>query len=657
MLRQLLVGSPGSNPGSSIGRRLVAPVAVALGLIVAVATTWAGGQSESSEATEASQTGKTSQEAPMLAKLVARGELPPVEDRLPRSPRVAARISPDLLDQKIGRYGGTLRMLRARPDWSSEIFYITHEELLHAEGIAAENPVPNILESFEASDDYRQFTMALREGMRWSDGTAVTTEDIRFAYEDVALHDKLTPSPIAWMRDGASADGEAMKLDVIDDYTFRVTFPSTYGGFPAQLTRIFWRGYTDLLKPAHYLKQYHADYSSMDDMQAELSEEGMSNWWELFLKRDITDWDVSHPNAIGFPSLRPWLPVDSSATGMTYERNPYYFKVDAEGQQLPYIDRIDNVLIDDGEIANLEAMAGELDYLYNHAQLRKYPIYKENEQNGGYRTRIMRMHSNITLYFNFTYGDPVWRNIAQDIRFRRAVNHALDRDRFIETIFLGQVGPTERIPSAHNVDKANELLDEMGLDERTSDGWRLRPDGKPLEILWEADTWLANFGEWAELLAEDLKQVGIRVRVKNIESALWSRRVADNEIQMVVRVFHSPVWWGYGWDGFKYGGPLWQNWWTNRGQASAESSGSMEEPPQAVKQLLGDIDRLMFVPPENREQLIDGIWQNIRENLWWLEITDSRINAYLSSNDLGNVIDEGFANLALFLGHVWYFEE
>ena len=132
--------------------------------------------------------------------------------------------------------------------------------------------VGNVLKDFEVSADHKVFTFHMRQGLKWSDGEPVTTEDVRFVYQDIFLNSALTQSFPTRYRTGGVPDGAPMQLEVLDDTTFRITFASAYGSFLRQIAIDGWVGYTELIRPTHYLKQFHATYTP-----------GLpADWWNLF---------------------------------------------------------------------------------------------------------------------------------------------------------------------------------------------------------------------------------------------------------------------------------------------------------------------------------------------------------------------------------------
>jgi peptide/nickel transport system substrate-binding protein len=285
----------------------------------------------------------------MLAEQVKAGKLPPIEQRLPKEPYVVTPgdlVSDKYLQLKIGKHGGTMRLAQETPGGDPHIFIGDNESILwapdafdYSKGIHG-----NVVKSWEQNDDATVFTFHMREGLKWSDGQPVTTEDVRFAYEDVLLNDKITPVFPNYLRTGMSAAGKPGVVKIIDDFTFSVNFDKPYGSFPAQIAISGWRGYAGLIKPKHYLKQFHIKYTSLDDLKPKLKEASIpeDQWQNLFNAKQMTEWmwNITNEAGIGHPSLVAWIVKKVEGGVFTFERNPYYFKVDTEGNQLPYIDGI-----------------------------------------------------------------------------------------------------------------------------------------------------------------------------------------------------------------------------------------------------------------------------------------------------------------------------
>ncbi|WP_298983465.1 ABC transporter substrate-binding protein [Caldilinea sp.] len=605
-------------------------------------------------------------EAPSLAAAVAAGTLPPLEERLPKVPFVVGPgvllTEEDLPDWRPGRYGGTLNSAHSVADWAPDVFVMLNEPLLSAPGIGVQGIRGNVLESFEVSDDNTVFTFKLREGLKWSDGTPVTMEDVRFTWENIYGNEKLFPQGVpARFRTGYDPAGDPMTLEILDDYTFRLTSTAPYGGFLRNITIEGWNGYTVLINPSHVLKKWHPDFTPIEEMQEELRANNLTDeWWQLFRQQKwCENWHVTADRCIGYPTLNPWISVRSETPGVkVFDRNPYYWKVDTEGKQLPYIDRIVSVQVEDVEMVNQRVLAGDVDFLRESTALVKVPLYKENEERGGFRTILLDMHVDSSiLYFNMTYNDETWRKVTQDLRFRQAVSLAIDRDEIIESVYYGfaskpLVSVGEEF-SQYDVARANALLDEMGMTERDANGFRM-VDGKPFPILVEHAAHAPDIAPVSELLAEQLKAVGLNLQVKRIDPQLWGQRILANEMQ-------ATVFWGHdqGWDSDYSGSEgaanrsfrLWSLWHLTNG---AEG----EEPPQWVKDMYAlDAARWSAVSGSDEyNRLKEETYAWVRANLPRITVVEKVKYPMIANKDLRNVASAGYAIASNFAGEQLWFD-
>ncbi|GAB2565097.1 ABC transporter substrate-binding protein [Gracilibacillus alcaliphilus] len=603
-------------------------------------------QGEGSKITDVSEITEFHQ-APMFDEL----DLPAVTERLPNVPKLTNEMPEDVLDYEIGQYGGTLNTVTAQVDWDADFFVVNNEPLLNTPGILGEEITPNILEDFEMSDDQKEFTFYLREGLHWSDGEPVTMEDFRFAIEDVIFNEEITPIVPTWLKSAGDASKDPFEFEVIDDWTFKMTFSEPYGGFPMQLAITNWRGYADLLKPAHYLKEYHKEYADPDELQAMLDEEGYDEdqWVSLFGDYDITEREFNQPKSQGFPVLNPWMTKEISDTYYLFERNPYYFKVDAAGNQLPYIDEVRSNIVQDSEMIGLKVIAGEIDLSRENSALPKMPLYKENEEKGGYIAHTADMHLTPSdIFFNLTYEDDVWREVVQDKRFRQAVNHAINREEIIDSIYYGFAEPSTWVDSTFDVDKANQLLDEMGM-ERGSDGYRLGPDGKRFTVPFEIAPFAPDFQPLAELLVEYLGEVGIHATTKTLDQALWSERDAANQLQASIMWTHTVAWYMNDFGQARWG-KLWNEWWNSNGEKG-------EEPPEDVKEFYQILNRVNVSTVDEALQAVEELKQNMNDNVWQFIHIENVKQPVVLNAELGNVTADAMAIGVNFSGEQWFYKK
>ena len=432
----------------------------------------------------------------------------------------------------------------------------------------------------------------MRKGLKWSDGEDVTSEDVRFTWEDIYGNEKLFPNGVpSEFRNGYVPTGDPGKLTIIDDYTFKIQFGKPYGGFLRNLTIEGWKGYTIIVNPSHYLKQYHIKYTTIDKFQSEFDRLSLTGgeWWQVFGDKRCQNWDMTNPKCADYPGLYPWVVKDSNSPGLlTWERNPYYFKVDTKGQQLPYIDKIISTQQNDPEAVNLQIMAGNVDFMeLNRPPWLKMPLYKQNEERGNFKAILLETHVDLGgIMINETFVDPQgdtatknWQTMVQDLRFRQAVSLAQNRQEMIDNVYYGFAAiPDETVAPEfvrYDVDAANKLLDEMGLDKKDAEGYRLYPDGSAMNIVLTNGQEDAGFTPLAELIVANLDKVGIKVLGKAVNSNLRGQQTAANAIQMYVMWNHDR-----GWDNDVTdpgrAGTAWGDWFNSLGKSGVE-------PPDWIK--------------------------------------------------------------------------
>ncbi len=625
----------------------------------------------------------TYSQSPLLDEAVASGTLPAVEERLPETPKIADEILPEYLDYESGNYGGTLRLVTSVVNWDADGFVGNNEALLTMESTASDVITPNIVESYSANEDNSVFTFTLRKGLKWSDGTEVTMADFEFAINSFVFNEELTPVVGAWMRDGGRADGQPFTFTVVDDTTFTLAFNESYGGFPVHLSIAGWKGYTELLKPAHFLKQFHPDYAEeihgsldayyefikpfaaqmgYDDPTADLV------WTYVFNQADMTNWELTDPNDAltsvffaglidqNFPVLYPWVMQNSDGGVTTWERNPYYHKVDADGQQLPYVDYVTSTLVEDMEMVQLKYMTGEADFGRESATIDNISLYRENEATAGITAYVTRMHVNPTdVSINVNYGlnvdgsvkedadSQAWQEVVNDVRFRQALMKAIDAEEILDAVYsgFGEVNPS--YDCSYDIEGANALLDEMGMVDVDGDGYRETPSGKPLQ--WQ----IWNYAEAndiipvCELLVEFWSEIGLKATTYTTESTLLSTSQEANEIPMRVAWVHSTQLWHYK-DWFTGSwAPLYQDW-VDKGGLSGDLEGSTEflAPPQDYQDFRLMIDSLMTVNPEAAvNEVLPQLNTWMSEHLYIIEPLINVQQCVIINSDIGNVPSDG----------------
>jgi peptide/nickel transport system substrate-binding protein len=412
----------------------------------------------------------------------------------------------------------------------------------------------------------------------------MTAEDFRFWWEDMMQYEDL--GSVVGL---PSMEGE---VEVVDDFTFTFIFPEPRGTFLFDTATSPW-GYIPLEKfPAHYLKQFHPEYVSASDLEAEVRAHNFDTWDTLF--DDRRTWE-SNPD---IPQTCMWvLDAEPDPAGFSsWVRNPYYYKVDVEGNQLPYIDYI-NGLAYDKDTAVMKQMQGEIDYGYRQWRVVHYPSLKQGEFRGHYTTgsEVNPKATQLTLMMNQCTEDEVLRELFQDIRFREAVSHAIDRDEIVDVVWNGLGEPTgltvgeyvgfwrpewKGMYSEYDPALANQILDEIGLEWDANQEYRLRPDGQTLEIIYSQIGFFGGNADAHQLFVEDVEAVGIKVIWKQQTGEAHEEWARSNESQWVDDSWYVDE--GNG-GAFTPGGRgNWGNLWTTWLESDGEEG---VEPPEPMKEI------------------------------------------------------------------------
>lgn len=581
-------------------------------------------------------------EAPELAELVASGELPPVGDRLPLNPIV---VKPE---ESIGKYGGILRKTITGQRALAEMGWWLVEPLtLHSpKGVI----IPNVAESWDWNDDYTELTINLRQGLKWSDGEPFTADDVMFWWEDIILNEDLTPSPPTLLTRG----GEMAQLAMLDDFTIKFSFAKPYALFPTYLGS--WGGPREgpTTSPKHFLAQFHPNYTDMADIEALMAEGGFDNWADLFGQQNATE-------NMNKPTLAAWVPATEPPNPVeVFVRNPYFWKVDTAGNQLPYISEVHSIRVADAEAALLKTIAGELDFV-RALGTANIPILSENKESGDYRFAYANWMPNSygNIMFNYTTEDEAKHELYNNKDFRRALSVAINRDEIIKLIYKGgvfasQVAPLRGEPyhgeselfqswAQYDPDLANQMLDDIGLTERDADGFRLAPNGEELLLVISATTaWPAETPELMELVKGYWADVGINATVTPEAGSLWGTRHNAGEHDVSARGAHfggGPVHPTLNSNTFALGGwqwaPDWALWLDTNGEQGVE-------PPEDVKRLREIRDQILGEPDEaKRNALMQEVFKIHMDNLWsiGLVVDDPRFGQLtIVHNRLRNVV-------------------
>ena len=473
-------------------------------------------------------------QAPQLKQLVSDGALPPLAQRLPRPPLVV----PDTDFRQPGTYGGSLTMLIGKPKDLKLFAVYGYARLVgYDENFKLQ---PDLLAKVEIEDG-RIFTLYLRKGHRWSNGDLFTTEDFRYYWEDVANNPELSPSGPPKL---LLVDGKPPQVDVLDETTIRYSWDSPNPFFLPALARA---RPLYIYKPSAYLKQFNKNYVAVEELTARMETARAYNWAALHNELD-NPYRFDNPD---LPTLQPWyLTTPPPTRRFIAKRNPYFHRVDSQGQQLPYLDEF-VLRVTAGPLIVPKTATGESDLQSRGINFNDITILKVKEEETGLKVSLWNTMkaSQLAIYPNLNAKDPVWRKVIRDVRFRRAISLATDRELINQAIYYGVGSPGNQSAlegselydqslrqawARFDPDKANALLDDMGLAARNADGIRLLPDGREMEIIVETAGENVQESDILELIAPSWLKVGIKVFGKPSQRDVLRNRIFTGSTLMSI---------------------------------------------------------------------------------------------------------------------------
>lgn len=588
--------------------------------------------------------------ADLNAKINGNPELPSLAERLPAEPQVIAPYS------EIGKYGGKLDVLsNATEAGTSDVLSLRHVNLVRFSD-DMQTLIPNIAKSWEWNDDFTELTFHLRKGHKWSDGAPFTSADVEFWFNDLILNTAIyenTPSLWVW-------NDKPAVVKAVDETTVKFILPASV----PNLVNRFAVSFIQPFQPKHFLGQFHINHNPDADKLAK--EKGLEGWVDMInLYYGRSDWkDVPSPLIKGgadnvVPTLESHILIDESDKGRRMVANPYFHMVDTAGNQLPYVNEIDERYVPEKEVRNLKLVNGEVDYKMQNLFVDDFPLYKENEGNGDYSTHLTPTLGEAIYYsFNTTAKDPVLSKVFNDVRFRQAMSLAINREEINELSYLGQGTPQQATPAEadtvkfiteehltafidYDPDKARALLDEVGLKDSDGDGVRELSNGEPFVM----QMFYANQGgpvKNHELVQGFWGDVGVKVNTREISTDEYRTKGGAGELLVST--------WRHGnrsapfvsQDPFMFYPPFGDRWQPGTGFEWAnwlESDGAEGvEPPDDAKRLKVLADQFVLVPLGGDESNKIGkeIADIYAKNLWFIGLVGRSISPVVVTNRLGN---------------------
>lgn len=628
-----------------IGRNVVRS-AVYVILALVGWSVWASGGSDGSEAMDSSvtvvATGRYN-EAPMLAQEVAVGNLPPLEERLPHEPSVVEA-------PEIGQYSDTIRVFAVNRWTSFNDLLLMGRYLLK---VGAEGGISgDIALGFDY--DTNSVTIYLRPGMRWSDGTLFTADDFVFRFEGLrqALEHGAHPT--------------VQRVVKIDDYTVRLETDDA--PHRVALTMATWQGREGMMfVPKNYLSKWHIEYDP--DADARAKEEGYDSWSSALDDHFHEWWQLGNDPEV--PTLNPWQSTEIERTWRIMERNPFYWQLDPVWNQLPYFDRVVSELVDKKETYLLRVLSGEADLAYRLIRYADYSIFKNNETSGDYTVVTIPSATSLGIALNLNHKDDEKRELYEDVRFRRALSLAINREDVNQRFYYGLAEPYQSAPpetvsyynkewaekyAVYDPGRANVLLDEIGIATRDDDGFRLSKRGDQIKISVQYLKDTLQDERLLQLIQSYWNDIGIRVDYNVVQQEQWNLRRRwgadsphhDSVAGMLtsgdeVAVFlqgarhhtcyrsQSPTkTWGPCGDGFNWGFD-WGKWLADHGSGI--------EPPQEIKDLHRytlDWTKTRYAS-DDYSRLARQIYDLQADNLWIIGVVGLISDLYIVKNGIRNV--------------------
>jgi peptide/nickel transport system substrate-binding protein len=589
--------------------------------------------------------------------------LPPVKDRISEEPMVVIPLN------EVGKYGGRLRLAALSPVTGSAETWTMRTQPLFIVNSDLGSVAPNVAKGWELSSDYKEITVFLRKGMKWSDGMPFTANDFVFWYEAILMNEEITPVKNSRWTDGVGV----VKVEKVNDYEVKFVYPYPAPSFidiMANANRFY---FNVPFAPKHYLSQFHPGYNNKAEALAK--DAGYGTWVEYFTF--IYPNEVQARSVVDLPTIDTWILVKVDNNGNKFfDRNPYFWKIDTEGNQLPYIEGQDRFFIETGETINLKAVAGELDTNLQFTSVKNQPLYIENEAKGDYTTLLWQdARGSVISDFrlNLTVKNPIKKELFNNILFREAMSLAIDREAINTTVWKGlavarqaTVAPTVSVyedwmgeyMTEYDVDGANARLDEMGLKWDAERKYRLTSDGNEVFINIEfADIEGGAMTNVVEMVAANWEAVGVIVGMKSIDQSLHFERVEANEMDVVVWNRDNNTEFGHHANPFTSlpQASEWDVWKNTKG---AEG----EEPSDDYFKFYELADAFTALPIGTEEYLSVGneLLTLAVSNLWHIGVAGITPKPCLISNNLGNtpvkgVLDYDYRFWMVYHPEQWYF--
>lgn len=589
-------------------------------------------------------------ESPILKALVDDQILPPVHQRLGIEQDGKWICEPVVMRgvEGIGHYGGTW----VRGGKLAWISYRGSASTLLRYDLYGQDLVPHLAKAWEVSEDGRSFTFHLRRGVRWSDGEPFTAADILYwwDWEENCQDIQSNPDP------NLLINNHPPQVVQVDDYTVRFVYPESFGAFPR-----FLAGKLEVADaPAHYLKRFHPTHPERDPEAVAVWQDALKIKNASALYNQVKEW--TNPE---HPRMWPWIYREySTLNPQVAVRNPYYWVVDTEGNQLPYIDRILADALVTRDSIRFSQGTSSMQWEYN--LFLDYTLYMRNRDQYGFDLyHWWSGEAPFVIYPNITMRDDAAPNgkalaaLLRERRFRIALSVAIDRQRIINAVYRGVGEPMALVPEKgtpwycekaatlhheYDPDKTNHLLDELGLTPRDPEGYRTFPDGKPLTLVQSLPP--AADIETMQFIVEDWKSVGLRVLIRPQGDSLFQVEKGGRRQQLSWWSGnpHFPLRWGVA--PSSYTAPGYVKWMNSGGPAAPADAGVAGLVPPAGHPIYENLRlhaaALAETDPRKQKELIDQAHVHYADQVWAINISKGLPQLVIVQHGFRNVPKKAF---------------
>jgi peptide/nickel transport system substrate-binding protein len=490
------------------------------------------------------------------------------------------------------------------PSVPSDLYSILTGSKLIRVNRATQEVEPALVESWTISQDNKTYTLKLRDGVAWSDGVPFTSADVLFSFQ--AIYDPKTGSQLdSVLRIG----GKPFVVTAPDARTVVINLPGTLGVGVAILDNV-----TLVAKHKHEAALRAGKFKeelAVDTPPAELL-------------------------SIGPFKLTSYSPGQR----LVFDRNPRYWKRDAAGTQLPYLDQVILEIVPDQNAELVRLQSGQFDTLQQQIRPEDIATLRPLEQQGKLKVIELGVAPDADSFF-FNLRSPYW---ARDPRrewitrkeFRQAISHAIDREAFANTVFLGAGVPiwgpvtpgnkqwfNPNVPRrGYSLDRAKELLAGLGLTNRDADEWLEDTKGTEAHFNLLAYRGNSSVERGAAILRDELKKIGVKVDVVLLEQGALQQRMFKGDFESIMIVFNAT----------NLDPAMNPDFWLSSGDAHLWNMGQPKPATDWEKEmddLMGTV--MTSVDPTERKRAFDQVQMIFAENLPVLYFVAPRLYMGVSS--------------------------